>query len=148
MKKSNRDNPTAYLETSLDRICRALARKKLETDRMLDAYKIGAIDLQTLKQKMDEIKEEQRNLEGEKLNLEKELRKAQAQELNEEKLYEFCQNLPMTLTNLSFEDKRQILREVVDRIVVDGNEITIYGIIPMPDDKGKNVSVELPSPWL
>jgi hypothetical protein len=53
MKKSNQDKPGAYLETSLDRICRAVARKKLEVDRMLDAYKIGAIDLQTLKQKME-----------------------------------------------------------------------------------------------
>jgi site-specific DNA recombinase len=144
VKNREKANPTAHLEVRLDKTYQALEKKKVEEDRMLDAYKIGAIDLQTLKRKMDEIKEEQRNLERERLNLEKELRKAQAQELNEEKLYQFCQSLPGTLANLSFEDKKQILREVVDRIVVDGNEVTIYGIIPTPEDKDMSIVFQSP----
>jgi site-specific DNA recombinase len=144
VKNREKANPTAHLEVRLDKTYHTLEKKKVEEDRMLDAYKIGAIDLQTLKRKMDEIKEEQRNLERERLNLEKELRKAQAQELNEEKLYQFCQSLPGTLANLSFEDKKQILREVVDRIVVDGNEVTIYGIIPTSEDKDMSIVFQSP----
>jgi len=145
VKKRGQANPTAYLEANLDRVCQALGRKKVEADRMLDAYKIGAIDLPTLKQKMDEIKKEEAGLTEENLRLEKELNKAEAQELNEEKLYQFCQSLPTTLANLSFEDKRQILREVIDKIVLDGNEVTIYGIIPLPEEEARDMSVELPS---
>ena len=77
--------------------------------------------------------------------VEKELNKAEAQELNKEKLYQFCQSLPTTLANLSFEDKRQILREVIDKIVLDGNEVTIYGIIPLPEEEVRDMSIELPS---
>jgi len=117
-----------------------LGRKKVEVDRMLDAYKIGAIDLQTLKQKMDEIKNE------EKPKLEKELHRVKVQELNEKRLHQFCQSLPATLANLNFEDKRQILREVIDEIVIDGNEVTIYGIIPLPEEEARDMSVELLSP--
>jgi hypothetical protein len=80
------------------------------------------------------------------MELGKELGKAKAQELNEEKLYQFCHSLPTTLANLNFEDKRQILREVVDRIVIDGYEATIYGIIPVPDEKVEDASIELHSP--
>jgi len=145
VKNRGQANPSAYLQANLDRVSHALGRKKVEADRMLDAYKIGAIDLQTLKQKMDEIKNEEAGLNEEKLRLEKELHKAKAQELNEEKLYQFCQSLPTTLANLNFEDKRQIFREVIDRIVVDGNEVTIYGIIPLPEEKAKDMSVVLPS---
>lgn len=112
---------------------------------MLDAYKIGAIDLQTLKRKMDEVKKEEAELTEEKFRLKGELRRVEAQELNEEKLCEFCQNLPTTLANLTFEDKRQILREVVDKVIVNEDEVTIYGIIPMPEDKVDDVSVALPS---
>ena len=80
------------------------------------------------------------------MKLENELRKAEAQGINEEKLYQSCHNLPTTLANLNSEDKRQVLREVVDRIVVDGCEVTIYGIIPVPDEKINDASIELHSP--
>jgi hypothetical protein len=143
--KNQGQYPTgAYLEANLDRVSQGIERKEIEADRMLDAYKIGAIDLPTLKRKMDAIKSEKARLSEEQARLESELRKCEAQELNDEKLYQFCQSLPATLTNLDFEDKRQILREVVDRIVVAGDELTIYGIIPAPEDKAKDVLVELP----
>ena len=144
--KKGEHKPLGYLETNLDRVRRALARKKIEADRMLDAYRIGAIDLHTLKQKMDEIRSEEAKLNEERLRLETELHKAAAQELNEEKLLEFCQNLPSTLANLAFTDRRQILREVVDKIIVDGDKVTIYGIIPEPDQKVENASIESPFP--
>jgi len=32
-------------------------------------------------------------------------------------------------------DKRMILREVIDRIVVNDNEVSIYGIIPMYEEE-------------
>jgi len=134
-------SPHAHLEASLDRVCHALDRKKVEEDRMLQAYRIGAIELETLKCKMDEIRDEQRSLTEEKMRLEKELGRAKAQELNKEKLEQFCQSLPTNLANLDFADKKEIMREVTDRIVVDGAEVTIYGIIPTPRD----VTIELPS---
>jgi site-specific DNA recombinase len=143
--ENHRYSPVAHLEANLDRVCQSLERKTVEADRMLDAYKIGAINIQTLKHKMDQIKKEEVELNKEKLSLEAEIRKAQAQELNEEKLYRFCQSLPATLADLNFQERKQILREVVDKIVVDGDEVTIYGIIPMPEDKADDVSVALSS---
>jgi site-specific DNA recombinase len=145
IKNRGQANSGIYLRTSLERVCQALGKKSVEADRMLDAYKIGAMDLQTLKRKMDEVKREEAKLTEEKFRLEGELRRAEAQELNEGKLYEFCQNLPTTLANLTFEDKRQILREVVDKVIVDEDKVTIYGIIPMPEDKVDDLSVVLPS---
>jgi site-specific DNA recombinase len=138
-------NPVAHIEANLDRVCQSLAGKTTEADRMLDAYKIGAIDIQTLKRKLDGIKKQQTELNSTKLSLEADIRKAQAEELNEEKLYRFCQSLPATLTNLGFKDRKQILREVVDRIVVDGNKVTIYGIIPKPVREVPDVPVALES---
>jgi len=138
-------NPVAHLEANLDRVCQSLGRKRVEADRILDAYKIGAIDTQTLKCKMDEIKKEEAKLNNEKLSLEADIRKAQAEELNEEKLYQFCRGLPATLTNLNFEDRKQILREVVDKIIVDESKVTIYGIIPTAEGEAEDVPVELSS---
>jgi site-specific DNA recombinase len=138
-------NPVAHIEANLDRVCQSLERKTIEADRMLDAYKIGAISIQTLKCKLDEIKKEQTELNNTKLSLEADIHKAQAEELNEEKLYRFCRSLPDTLTNLEFKDRKQILREVVDKIVVDGNNVTIYGIIPKPAAEVPDVPIALES---
>jgi len=143
--EKDRHKPFEHLRANLERVRHALAKKKTEADRMLEAYKVGAIDLQTLKQKMDEIKSEEAKLNQEQLKLDTELRKAEAQELNEERLYEFCRNLPNVLTGLNFEDKRQILREVVDKIVVDGGEVTIYGIIPPAPESTEDASIVLQS---
>jgi len=145
IKNREQADPTAHLRASLDRVSQAQERKNVEADRMLDAYKMGAMDLQTLKRKMDEIKSEEAELDQEKSRLEKEIRRSESRELNEEKLYKFYQSLPATLASLSFENKRQILKEVVDKIVVDGNDITIYGIIPAPEETAEDYAVALPS---
>ena len=144
MKNRGLVDDTAYLGKSLDRVSHALEKKVVEANRMLDAYKVGVLALQTLKEKMDGMRKERAELGEEKSRLERELSEAKAQDLNEEKLYQFCQNLPTTLANLNFEDKRRILREVVDNIIVNGDEVTIYGIIPVPEEM-EDMSVELPS---
>lgn len=40
VKNRSQANPSAYLEANLDRLSHVLGRKKVEADRMLDAYKI------------------------------------------------------------------------------------------------------------
>jgi len=145
MKKRDIHTGLAHMEANLERVCRALEKRALEADRMLEAYKVSAIDLDTLKQKMDEMRRERTKLSEEKLRLKEELRKAQAEQLDGEKVCQFCHSLPATLANLNFKDKKQILREVVDRIVVDGNELTIYGVIPTPVEEAEDASVALPS---
>ena len=146
--KKDGHEPLKHLEAGLDRVQQALSKKKIEADRMLEAYKIGVIDLTTLKQKLDALRCEEARLHEEELRLKAELRQAQAQELNEEKLFQFCQNLPTVLTDLDFEGKRQILREVVDKIAIDGSEVTIYGIVPpTSEDIAKDASILLHSPW-
>jgi hypothetical protein len=34
------------------------------------------------------------------------------------------------LDNLSFEEKRTILREVIEKVIIKDSKISIYGIIP------------------
>ncbi len=59
--------------------------------------KIGVVDLQTLKQKMDEIRSKEAELNDERVRLETELHKAEAQELNEEKLLEWSKIFGMII---------------------------------------------------
>ena len=36
--------------------------------------------------------------------------------------------------NLSFEEKQVILRDVIEKIVIKDNEVSIYGIIPLHEE--------------
>jgi chromosome segregation ATPase len=121
--------PLEHLNDQINRINQASAKKTLEADRILEAYKIGAIDLPKLKDTMDEIKIQEAKLVREKESLEAELQKAKTQELSEERLNDFCNSLPSVLTSLDYNQRRQILKEVVDKIVIDGETVKIYGII-------------------
>jgi hypothetical protein len=91
--------------------------------------KIGVIDLTTLKQKLDDVRSEEARLSEEKSMIEAELRQAEASELDEERLLDFCRSLKPILAGLDFKGKRQVLREVVDKIAIDGSAVTIFGII-------------------
>jgi hypothetical protein len=63
------------------------------------------------------------------------IQEAKTRELDEDYVKRFCEYISSILDNLSFEDKRLVLREVVDKIVVKNYEVSIYGIIPKYEEK-------------
>jgi site-specific DNA recombinase len=130
--KKDEHKSLEYLEANLDRINHTIAKKTVEADRMLEAYKIGVIDMKTLKEKVDKIRSEEAKLNEEKARIEAELLKAKAMNVDEARLREFCQSLPCILNGLDFNNRRSILREVVDKIEVNDGIANIYGIIPPP----------------
>ncbi len=134
VEKQNQNNGNGYLHVSLQTVNESIGKKTAEVDRLLEAYKIGAIDSQLLKREMDKIKAEQEKLLQTKQDLEKQLQEAGTQEINADYVERFCRNISAVLDNLNFEDKRQVLREVADKIVIDGSKVSIYGIIPMLEE--------------
>jgi len=134
IEKQNQSGRNGYFEGSLETVKQTLEKKSLEVDRLLEAYKIGAIDSQLLKREMDKVKAEQDKLLETKQDLEKQLQEAETHEISADYIERFCKNISAVIDNLSFEDKRAILREVIDKIVVNGSEVSIYGIIPMLEE--------------
>lgn len=150
IEKQNQSGRNGYMEGSLETVKQTLEKKSLEVDRLLEAYRIGAIDSQLLKREMDKVKAEQEKLLQTKQDLEKQLQEVGIQEIDADYVERFCRNISVVFDNLSFEDKRQVLREVIDKIVLDGSEISIYGIIPILEEESidkQEVSVESQSCW-
>ena len=67
-------------------------------------------------------------------DIHKEIQEEGEQHINAEYIDRFCNSVPTVLDNLSFEEKRTILREVIDKIVVKDNKVSIYGIIPLQEE--------------
>ena len=131
IEKQRSSNNNRYLEISLQTVNHSLEKKQQEVDRLLDAYKIGAIDSQLLKREMDKTRKEQEDLVAQRQDLEKQLEEDGEHELNVDYIESFCKNISVVLDNLGFEQKRQVLREVIDRVEIDGNEVSVHGIVPL-----------------
>lgn len=130
VKKQKESNGISYLEENLQAVNQKLTKKTLEADRLLEAYKIGAIDAQMLKKEMDKIRAEQEVLINTKKGIGKEIQEAGEQHINADYVEQFCNSISTMLDNLSFEEKRTVLREVVEKVIIKDSEISIYGIIP------------------
>lgn len=145
MEKQKESNGISYLEENLQAVNHKLTKKTLETDRLLEAYKIGAIDAKLLKREMDKVRAEQEVLINTKKDIEKEIQEAGEQHINTDYIDRFCNSISTVLDNLSFEEKRVILREVIEKILVKDNEVSIYGIIPLQEDSDDLEDVSIAS---
>ena len=56
------------------------------------------------------------------------------------RLEAFCQRVSQGLEHLAFEEKQKLLRLLIDRIVIEGEKVQIYGIIPL-DGYGEVISL-------
>nr|AJG38137.1 putative invertase [bacterium enrichment culture clone fosmid MGS-K1] len=109
----------------------ALKQVKKKQDRITDAYMNEALEIGDYKGKMDELRQRKSQLEAQLANLDKRA----TQQLQEKEalshLQSFCETVSQGLDNLSFEEKQQLLRLVVERIVVNSGTVHIEAIIPL-----------------
>lgn len=140
-KQDSKLEGTGYLQESLKAIGQKLAKKELQRDRLMDAYNVGAFDAELLKVQMDKLNAEKQKLEAAKQDLERQSEAAANHKINAGSIEAFCNKISLVFDSLTFTDKRFILREVIDKIVISGDEVTIYGIVPIYEDIKDNVSV-------
>ncbi len=112
----------------------ALKRAKSQEDRVTDAYVNEAMDLVRYKAEMEKLRA--RKLEMGRSVKETERRKRTEEESRRaiENPDRFCQTVGQGLDNLTFEDRQQLLRLVVERITVDKGRVVIESGIPTGDD--------------
>ena len=113
------------------RLERKLAALKSEERRLLDAFQAGLLELPELQARNQRIAEEAARLRQRFVVLQQQ-QQAQLRQANLSATLEgFCRNLNAALDNPSFETKQRILNLVVDKVVVQNDQITIKHMIPI-----------------
>src|SRR5262245_56079379 len=117
-------------EQERERLQRKLTAVEREVQRLIDAYQAGVIELaelQTRRQRAEDhgqvLRERLQEIEQQHLERTKELRLVQG-------LAEFCTSMHHALQNPEYEIKQKVLQLVVDRIVVDEQQLTIRHVVP------------------
>ena len=107
-----------------------LMKLETESNRLLDAYQNECIDLSELKERMGRIKREKNNIIREVEQAHTGLSKKQLLELNEAVKY-FSEQLRISGENLELEEKRKILRMLIQGIQIGKDGISVEHIIPL-----------------
>jgi site-specific DNA recombinase len=117
-------------EREKERIGRKLKALDREVGRLIDAYQAEVIDLPELKERRERIEEHGRMLKRrlaeireKRANREQEIRLLQG-------LEQFSESVQEALEEPSFETKQQVLRLVVDRIVVEDARVVVHHVVP------------------
>ncbi|MBB3268643.1 site-specific DNA recombinase [Azospirillum sp. OGB3] len=113
------------------RLERQIAAAERAVQRLIDAYQCGAIELAELQDRRRRSEEHTRLLCDRVEEIERQ-RRAREQEFRlVQGLESFCASIRDALVDPSFAVKQQILRLVIDRIVVDDTRILIQHVIPV-----------------
>lgn len=105
----------------------ALKRVEAQADRMTDAYRNEAIELPRYKVEMQELRRRREAL----LKRQGELAEEQQAERAVLLLTGFCEHVAVGIDALTFEERQQLLRLVVDRVLIDGQRVQVKTVIPL-----------------
>jgi site-specific DNA recombinase len=117
-------------EQERERLQRKLMAVEREVQRLIDAYQAEVIELpelQTRRQRAEDhsrvLRERLQEIEQQQMERTQELRVVQG-------LVEFCTSMHSALQNPEYGIKQKVLQLVVDRIVVDEQQLTIRHVVP------------------
>ncbi len=130
-------NSASELEHQRKRIDLALKQVRLQEDRITQAYVNEAMDLQRYKMEMDRLRARNKELEGISRDLDRRAEQGRDAESALHHLQTFCRRVAEGLDNMSFEERRQLLRLVVHRITVENEIARIDTVIPGPHADGQ-----------
>lgn len=104
-----------------------------ESNRLLDAYQNGCIELKELKNRMCNLKKEMNNIRREITKENLGLNATQLLELNEAVKF-FSVHLRESKNNLSLDEKKKLMKMLVREIQIGKEDITVDHILPIDEN--------------
>ena len=122
------------LETERKQVALALKRVKVQEDRITNAYINEAMELDRYKAEMEKLRQRRKELERAAQEINRRERQEQESHKALEHLERFCYQVFQGLDAMTFEERQQLLRLVVERITVQDGRVRIETIIPTGSD--------------
>jgi site-specific DNA recombinase len=130
-------NQSQAEESSPDEVARLENRlRALEKQwvRLLDAFQVGLLDKDQLAQRKTRFDAERENLSQRLHHLARQNRRQQAKSQMLDDFATFCQKMLSSLANPTPQVKQEVIRLLIDHILVEDEAIVIKHIIPTDDD--------------
>ena len=116
----------------------ALKRVAAQEDRVTEAYVSEAMDLDRYKEEMEKLKSHRQELDRSQREIDQRQRQKQDTQKALAHLERFCHQVSKGLTSLTFDERQQLLRLVIERITVENGVARIDTVIPPDQDNLRN----------
>jgi site-specific DNA recombinase len=118
------------LQAKRNTVRQALASLERQQDRLLEVYLAEIIMRDEFERKRQELTQTQNGLQQQLRQLEQQAQKQIETLTLANNIQEFCQRIHPTLDNLTFEQRRQLVELLIDRVIVDDEKVEIRYVIP------------------
>ena len=108
----------------------ALASLERQQERLLEVYLAEIITRDEFERKRQELSQTQNGLQQQLKQLEHQAQKQIETLALANHIQEFCNRIQPTLSKLNFEQRRQLVELLIDRVVVDDEKVEIRYVIP------------------
>jgi site-specific DNA recombinase len=108
----------------------ALAHLARQEERLSEAYLAEVIELAELERKRQDITQKQQALDRQVRQLEAQLHKQVEIETIAPSIDAFCQRVQQGLAQATFDQKRELVELLIDRVIVDDAQVEIRYVIP------------------
>jgi site-specific DNA recombinase len=118
------------LQAKRNTVRQALASLDRQQDRLLEVYLAEIIMRDEFERKRQELSQTQNGLQQQLRQLEQQAQRQIETLTLANNIDEFCHHIQPTLNNLSFEQRRQLVELLIDRVIVDDEKVEIRYVIP------------------
>jgi site-specific DNA recombinase len=118
------------LQARRENLRRARVSIEHQTERLTDAYLAGVVPLEEYKRRRHELEQRLESIAAQVRQLEASASKHEELAGIARSMEEFCQRVCSGLEQASFEQKRQLIELLIDRVVVTNEEVEIRYVIP------------------
>ena len=115
----------------------AIAQLTRQEERLLEAYLAEVIALEELKRKRSEITQKKDALHAQKRQLEAQAKKQIEMASVAASIETFCQQVQQGLQNSTFAQRRHLVELLIDRVIVDDEQVEIRYVIPISEEGTK-----------
>ncbi len=130
-----RQDESGTAAPELQRVRQELGQIEKQDQRLLDAYQTEIIELAELKTRRQALAQQHQVLESRLSELEQLVQQQARQAALISDITQFCDNINAMLQSPTPEQKQQVLRLVVDHILVGKEQLIIKHVIPSADDR-------------
>jgi site-specific DNA recombinase len=118
------------LQAKRNTVRQALASLERQQNRLLEVYLAEIIMRDEFERKRQELAQTQNGLQQQLRQLDLQAQKQIEILTLANNIQEFCNRIQPTLNNLSFEQRRQLVELLIDRVIVDDEKVEIRYVIP------------------
>ncbi len=108
-----------------------------QQDRVTQAYVNDVMDLNRYTKEMTRLKARKEELNRISMDLDRRAAQDREAQSGLRQLQTFCNNVAQGLDQMSFDERQELLRLVVDRVTVEDKMVRIETVIPNPVDGGQ-----------